>query len=356
MRRPSRLYWACQALGWGIYALLILALGIGYRPKDMAFIGYMWRQVVEVGFAVLCGLGLTHAWRAYMQKHKWIEKLGGLPILRMVAGVFVLATIELLFVFFVSICLHPSSEDEVRQWLVQGLPITSVGWLSIYLVWTVLYVAVVSRRHTLRVEVEKLELELHVKDAELRALQAQVNPHFFFNSLNSIRALVYQDAKAAANAIDRLSSMMRYTLQSGSTEAVLFEEEMQAIRNYLAIERVRFEERLCVRESIAENLGKMLLPPMALQTLVENAVKYGVEMSAQPCELIISATRDGDRVELSVSNRGQIQTRADSTRVGLRNTERRLALIFGKQTSVQISEANGMVTTRLNFPYTERAA
>jgi hypothetical protein len=309
-----------------------------------------WSSAVVVMVAVTIGLLLTQRWRAYLQSHGWIARTGGLPWFRLIAGITIMALVEMFLVFCTYLIVDSTSEAEVLEWLRQGALGTMIGWVSIYTGWTVLYIAIVSRRHTRRMEIEKLQLELHVKEAELRALQAQVNPHFFFNSLNSIRALIYQDAEGAAEVIDRLASMMRYTLQSGRANTVPLEQEMKAVHDYLAIEKIRFEDRLQFSEDIDPQLDRMAFPPMILQTLVENAVKYGVELSNAPCQLKIGAQRDGEQMQLTVSNQGQLREVDGSTKVGVRNAGKRLALIFGGSAGVDLFERDGWVTARLLLP------
>lgn len=346
----SRAYWICQGIGWTVYAILISIASIIYGDPKLDLSHRLWQTLIIVTLAVATGLTLTQAWRGFMRRRGWIERTGGLPVLRLMAGIAVLAVIEIVVIMIAYIALGATKTTEIMQWLQGPMFGTLLGWLGIYTVWTVLYVATVSRRHTRHMEIEKLRLELHVKDAELRALQAQVNPHFFFNSLNSIRALIYQDAQGAAEVIDRLASMMRYTLQSGRTDTVPLAQEMKAVHDYLAIEKIRFEERLKFSESVDPQLESMALPPMILQTLVENAVKYGVESSMEPCELRISARREGDKMQLTVSNQGRLREVGGSTKVGVRNAGQRLALLFGANAGIDLFERDGWVTARIFLP------
>jgi LytS/YehU family sensor histidine kinase len=209
---------------------------------------------------------------------------------------------------------------------------------------------VLSRRRALRFEMEKLELEVSVKDAELRALQAQINPHFFFNSLNSIRALIYQDADAAARAVGQLAGMMRHTLQAGQANTVRLADELAAVDAYLGMEKLRFEERLQLTLDIAPGLDEVAMPPMILQTLVENAVKHGLERSMGPCRISIGARRTASAVLISVSNDGELAEASASTRLGLANASKRLALLFGPAATCTLSAQNGAVVATIALP------
>ena len=122
------------------------------------------------------------------------------------------------------------------------------------------------------------------------------------------------------------------------------------------IEKIRFEDRLQLSESVDPQLAGMAFPPMILQTLVENAVKYGVEMSMEPCELRISAQREGEQMKLTVSNQGRLREVAGSTKVGVRNAGMRLALLFGAGAGIDLFEQDGWVTARLSLPCLPAAA
>jgi LytS/YehU family sensor histidine kinase len=231
------------------------------------------------------------------------------------------------------------------------VPGALMSWWAIYLVWNIFYMAVISLRRANRAEAESLRLEVAAKDAELRALQAQVNPHFFFNSMNSVRALIYEDADAAAQMIDQLASVMRYALQSGHHDTVPLAAEIEAVQAYLAIEKIRFEERMRVSVEIGIGLDQVRIPPMSLQTLVENAVKYGVETSPTGSEIRIRAQRlDNGAVHIEIANLGAIVPFANSTKVGLINTRKRLALALGENAQLDLSENSGWVRATLTLP------
>jgi LytS/YehU family sensor histidine kinase len=240
-----------------------------------------------------------------------------------------------------------------------GTDITNLSWLpgalmfwwGVHLVWNTFYMAVVSLRRANRAEAESLRLEVAAKDAELRALQAQVNPHFFFNSMNSVRALIYEDQTAAALMIDQLASVMRYALQSGHHDTVPLAAEIEAVQAYLAIEKIRFEERMRVSVEIGVGLEQVRIPPMALQTLVENAVKYGVEASPTGSDIRIRAQRmDDGAVHIEIANLGAIVPFANSTKVGLINTRKRLALALGEKAQLDLSENSGWVRATMTLP------
>jgi sensor histidine kinase YesM len=355
--RSGKAYWWCQIIGWALYGCIYLSFELAFHVGSESFLDVLVFNGSATLFSMSLGIFLSGRWRRYMRAKGLIKLSSISTVLRLATGVFILASLQFVLVFAFYFAIHPTPIADLIALLKSGLAWVLFGWMCIYLVWTMLYIAVVSRRETTTMEIEKLKLELHLKDVELRALQAQVNPHFFFNSLNSIRALLYQDTQAAAEVIDRLAGMMRYTLQSGRNDTVPLAEEMEAVRNYLAIEKIRFEERMQLTESVEAGLEGMAFPPMALQTLVENAVKYGVERSAVACELRISVKRQGEHMQLMVSNQGHlVESNAGSTQVGMQNTSKRLALLFGVQAAIDLFERDGWVNARLTLPCRSMAA
>ncbi len=341
----ERAYWLCQLGGWGTLTVInVLSSASG-----------SWDSVLRFAAAktvcMLCGFALSHRWRLHLRKHGWLHGSGAFPIKRFLAWLLLMSLIQTGALLLA---------DEVfrggrfRLDEPEHVPVLVVGvfflWFGVFLIWTLCYAFALSRRRATRFELEKLELEVSVKDAELRALQAQVNPHFFFNSLNSIRALIYQDADAAARAVSQLAGMMRHSLHAGQHATVRLADELAAVDAYLGMEKLRFDERLQLTVDIAPELSEVAMPPMALQTLVENAIKHGVEHSMGVCEVRIGARRLGDAVEISVANQGVLAEASASTRLGLANTSKRLALLFGPRAGCTLDAAGGWVTARITLP------
>jgi LytS/YehU family sensor histidine kinase len=213
-----------------------------------------------------------------------------------------------------------------------------------------------------RSEIERLRLVSHVKEAQLQSLKMQVNPHFIFNSLNSLRALIDEDPARARQSVTQLANLLRYSLQSGQLATVPFEDELRVVNDYLALEQVRHEERLRVRLDIAPDTLALPVPPMLLQTLVENAVKYGIATRAEGGEVAIVARCEGGALSIRVTNPGTLHgpaspARATSTGVGLRNAADRLRLLFGERASLRLrAEAPALVVAEAILPLTSARA
>jgi hypothetical protein len=174
---------------------------------------------------------------------------------------------------------------------------------------------------------ERLALESQVvaRDAELRALRAQLNPHFLFNSLNSVNALIGADPEGARRMCERLGDFLRRTLSLAGRESVALREEVALIEHYLGIEQVRFGERLSCAVDVSDDAAGCLVPPLVLQPLVENAVKHGVSDRIEGGEIRVVARREGGLLRVAITNPcdEEAHTRPGEG-VGLENVRRRL--------------------------------
>jgi signal transduction histidine kinase len=328
-------YWIFQLAGWGFLPLFAFAMGASRAPGMMAI---SWWGAVS-------GLIISDLWHRMLQRR---VRSGVRITWKLVCcAILVLGVLHTAVQLIGYIVIRPFGDVHGVAWLPGAL----LSWWAVYLVWNIFYMAVLSLRRANRLEAESLRLEISAKDAELRALQAQVNPHFFFNSMNSVRALIYEEPDAAALMIDQLASVMRYALQSGQHDTVPLAAEIEAVQAYLAIEKIRFEERMQVSVEIGLGLEQVRIPPMALQTLVENAVKYGVEASPTGSEIRIRAQRmDDGMVHIEIANLGAILPFANSTKVGLVNTRKRLALALGSNANLDLTENSGWVRATMTLP------
>ena len=333
-------YWTFQLAGWGALTLFNSVYGGSSQLRNVVMIA-CWGS--------LGGLLLSHLWHGVLQRRGWAAN--GLRWTRIVPSLIVLAAIQTASVTAAFHVMYPPDVLRGLAWLPGAL----LFWFGVFLTWTVFYFTALSLRRAAHLEAETLRLQLHGREAELRALQAQVNPHFFFNSLNSVRALIFEDRDAAAHMIDQLAGLMRHALQSGQHATVPLAAELDAVRAYLAIEQIRFEERLRVSFAIeisAPALEHVRVPPMAVQTLVENAVKYGVEASADGGDIRIAAQRGAgvDMLQIEVANTGELRGASGSTGIGLRNARQRLQLACGERASLALRQQAGWVYATIDLP------
>ncbi len=343
LRAKDRLYVICQSAGWlfwlGLQVFLILAFP-NFREggaNENVLCG-----ICAVVMVVMLGWLITHYSRPLVTRWGW-KSLGWRALLpRVLAISFVQSSVWSLvgYGYYHGLLGMPSS-GKLALWVAclfsvfNGVIMLSVWWCIYF------FYHLFDRLN--RLEIERLRLATSVKESELRALKSQVNPHFIFNSLNSLRALIEEDPLRARQAVTQLANLLRYSLQSGQQETVPFEDELSVVNDYLALEQVRHEERLRLRLDVAADTLQLPIPPMLLQTLVENAVKYGISTHPEGGEIAIIARRENDSLRLQVTNPGAFEpgtaklARANgSTGMGLANAANRLRLLFGEQATLQL--------------------
>jgi two-component sensor histidine kinase len=200
-------------------------------------------------------------------------------------------------------------------------------------------------------EARMMETSIMARDAELKALKAQINPHFLFNSLNSISALTSIDPARARDMCVLLGDFLRLTLGLGEKTSVRFSEELDLLQKYMAIEKVRFGARLTMLEEIQEESKACLLPPLLLQPLVENAVKHGIASLPEGGEIRLAAERQNGRLAIVVENSWDPETppRRSGGR-GLKNVQQRLEARYGKDASLRINTEGEFFQVSLSLP------
>ncbi|MEO8819821.1 MAG: histidine kinase [Ginsengibacter sp.] len=206
-------------------------------------------------------------------------------------------------------------------------------WLLLYMIWHYL-------ERNRKDEVDRLNLEKTVKELELKTIKSHINPHFIFNSLNSIRALVDENPKRARTAITELSNILRSSLQVEKMETVPLHKELDIVKDYLALEQMRFEERLKVEMDIDEDTLNQPIPPMMLQTLVENAIKHGISKMISGGTIKIISRITGKDFELIVQNTGSLKKDTNEG-FGIKSTRDRLKFLFDGNAYFKVKEIEG---------------
>jgi two-component system sensor histidine kinase AlgZ len=226
-----------------------------------------------------------------------------------------------------------------------------------YLLSVAVQYALIAHKASKQAEQSALESNMRAREAELSALKAQINPHFLYNSLNSISALTSIDPARAREMCVSLADFLRLTLGMGEKAVIPLREELGLLEKYCAIEKVRFGDRLTVQEEIQEEARECLLPPLLLQPLFENAVVHGIAQMTEGGWIRVKAARSGERMSLTVENSWDPE--AGSSRkngVGLKNVQRRLEARYGKEGQLQANAEDEVFRVKLSFPVeTEKA-
>lgn len=328
----NKAYWISQSAGWTVYAAAnLIAL--------YSFETFTWLKALLFIFICLMGFASTHYLRLIIKRTGWLE----LPLKKIIPRVLVSSLLIgiILSVIFFSINLTGSFYD-----MSKFKPATPAIWIfnlsSVILLWQLIYFSVHFFQNYKKVEIEALIWEAAVKDFELKTLKSQLNPHFMFNALNSIRALIEEDPASAKTAVTKLSNILRYSLRIEKSETVSLADEMQTVVDYLDLEKIRFEERLNYTTKIDERAAKIEIPPMMVQTLVENGIKHGISKRTDGGKICIRSFVEDSKLHIQISNTGQFSEEdlKHATGFGIQNTKHRLNLLFGETGIFQIKNTS----------------
>ncbi len=251
-----------------------------------------------------------------------------------------------------------NSENEFRVDIVVR---KAQFWFPLYWVLVFLTSSNLHYRDAQKKERKSLQLQRDLAKAQLQSIQSRLEPHFLFNTLNSISTLVYTNPGKADEMIGQLSDLLRQVLARSETQEILLREEMGLLRDYLAIQKIRFPDRLQIREEIDEDTLDGLVPTLILQPLAENAVRHGIEPKAEPSTLLISSQRDDKgNIELVVEDDGigwenSPKSSGSSGGIGLSNIRSRLDSLYEEKGTVNISTPPGGGTRiSIRFPYSSK--
>ena len=342
-RRSVALYLlAWLMLGLLMAGLLVGTLDVGPGP------GLLFALPLMLCYASACGFSAYYLCRAYPLARRRR---------RAVLSVFLFSgsTAALLW------CAAGSAWAELCALLLPGAGVVKVNrpfaalmfgtGVLLYWMTAVAHYLALEFERSRRAETQALEARLLAQDAELRMLRTQIDPHFLFNSLNSISALTGIDPGGARDMTLQLAGFFRQTLGLQAHRKVALGEELALLERFLAIERVRFGERLRFEHRLKEGAGDCLLPPMILQPLVENAVKHGIGQCLEGGTIALRAERAGSLLRIRVENDADpVDAPARSRGIGLENVRQRLAAAYGNQASIHWTREHGLFRVELVLP------
>lgn len=338
--KASPHYYKAQILGWSLYIVISTAvLIISGTSLTINIIGGMY-----LVFAL--GLVLSHLYRIAMIKMGWLNMDLMRLVPRIAAACMALAVI--FHVVYTAIGNFAFNWSMSFRWDDPNL----FNWGMLFFIWNLIYFAYIFFQRYRTEEIKNLKLEAARNEYELRRLRDQMNPHFIFNAMNTIRALIDENPQKAKNAVTQLSNVLRSSLQTGKQELISLDQELTIVKDYLEIEKARYEERLYVEFDIATDSKGVMIPPLILQTIIENSIKHGIAKLPKGGTVRIQSQRVDDAVDIEVFNSGSFDPDGGSaSSLGLENTRNRLSLSFGKDAWMRIGNYNGsMVRTSIHIP------
>lgn len=342
MLNKRKLYWYAQLLGWLIY-VLIVGLFNKLSGNDVST-----ELVVSLLSIYLIGLSATHFYRAIIIKYNWMRHPVALLVPRVLISVIVLGFVVYLVQTLVLevIIANAAFEFEFAD-AFQKI----INWSLLLLLWSLFYFLFHFINNYKQEEIKNLKWQAAKNEIELNKLKSQLNPHFVFNSMNSIRALVDENPILAKNAITQLSNVLRNSLLMGKKQLIPLSDELKIVDDYLSLEKTRFEEKLTIIKKIDENSTSFLVPPLMIQTLVENGIKHGTSKLAKGGTIELITNQNDKSLLVTIYNSGFYdESKPSETGFGLINTIQRLQLMYGETATFSIENEVDRVKTTLLIP------
>ncbi|TCJ14346.1 sensor histidine kinase [Flaviaesturariibacter flavus] len=344
-------YWVLQAAGWGSFALTNTFFA-------WSFDKFQTRASVEIffgrlGIFILVGLLATHVMRFAIIRLNVMQRTFDRQVAQFLLMTFTFSILASFMYMRMLQYFHWLKKDEQEYADKNSFLLILSGGVSFFLlffIWNLIYFMYHYVSKSRKQQMDTLQLEKLVKELELQTIKAHINPHFIFNALNSIRALIDENPERARTAVTELSNILRSSLRAEKGETVQLNDELRIVKDYLALEHIRFEDRLHVEYQVDEQTLQCEVPPMMLQTLVENAIKHGISRQVRGGVVRIRSDFHDRYYELTVQNTGNLNRDTDNG-FGISSTQDRLALLYGDRAHFHIRQiADDLVEARVEIP------
>lgn len=342
----KQVYWLCQVLGW--YAI------VAVETINYTFIlvgSFSWDYITSFGYQATLGLLVSHFYKVLFIKKSTFEKpmkIIWVKGLMDTLNISVIISMMLLLPDFIKEWAQLSDHKTAVAIEVFGRIFNHARYV---VVWIIIYYMYQILQRNRSITQEKLQMENLLTTTELELLKTQLNPHFLFNALNSIKALILIDADKARHAIVQLSELLQYSLSYEKTPLISLKEELYKVEKYLELEKIRFGSRLTYQLDISEAVLDMQVPPALVLTLAENAIKHGITQLPDGGEIRVNSRIEQEQLIIEVFNSGQLKPGQQGGGIGLQNVRGRLKNLFGELAQLYLTmQENEMVMSRVALP------
>lgn len=351
MKRKKILYWIVQLTGWSVYYLfsVVLLFSSGtYLPTVNLYI--------YIFLLILSAILISHIIRFIIIRRqllsKDINKIVPVTLLIAMLAGFGLETIQWSLERTIEVDFLIGHQESMEDFKWASFLFGVSRSLILFLVWCGFYFVFGIVEKSRAQEILNLKWEASKNEVELKNLRAQLNPHFLFNSLNSIRALVELNPSQAKVSITQLSNILRRSVNLGKLRTIPLKDELELVKTYLELEKVRFEERLMFNiDVISDDALSCEIPPLMIQTLVENGIKHGISKSVEGGFIRIEAETKQHTLFLRISNSGELKKTEDENGIGIKSSRKRLSILYGEKATFDIFQLNGEVVVTINIEY-----
>jgi hypothetical protein len=352
----SRRFWAYHSLLTVLVFTLLTALAIAFQPPRLFYVNIAAGLIVVLLFTLAVLL-----FRYWYNTRQWYLLSSGkqlavcFGVALLISAVLTARWCLLLVSLFRDSLMDPKLLQErgltearvVAHFFINNTVVNTAllcGWMFIY-------TTIKSSQRALGHEIENLELQNTLKEAQLASLTNQLNPHFLFNALNNIRFMIHENPDHADHMVTTLADLLRYSLVTNQCEKVSIEQELAMVHHQLAISALQMEHRLDAKIDVPSELLKYSIPPMVLQMLVENALKHGIDHLDDVSTLHIQGMQKNNQISFTISNPVLEQSPpVPGTGTGHKNIRKRLAILYGDKAGLRVESRVGLFSVSLYFP------
>jgi LytS/YehU family sensor histidine kinase len=339
-KRKKIVYCLLQFIGWFMYGVLLFLAAYRNANNQLKF-----SVVFNLTLYLVVGLLLSHLLRFLYIRKNYFQFNAPLLVSRIVIYSGIVSLIYTLINKLLSSLIYMT----FSKWDLLTILLNTASIFVVFILWSSIYITYHLFEESRKKEINNLLLTKTQTELELQNLRAQLNPHFLFNSLNAIRALIEIEPAKAKNGINLLSNLLRSTLKLNSDKLVTINKEMELVDAYLQLEKIRFEERLEVKSSLDEACLFLEIPAFTIQTLVENSIKHGISKLIDGGFIEINVNRDEDVCRIVVVNSGTLGKNVDLG-IGLDNLKKRLKLQYQDKFTFSILSSNDCVEVAITIP------
>jgi sensor histidine kinase YesM len=344
--RKTWMYWSAQLIGWGLFYALIIGLNLATELIKVTPT-FIILSIQSYFLSVI----VTHLMRYIILKYHWLK----LNIWNLVLKSFVLSVV---FAFVYEGVDHLISnlvdvdfyyDPSKAEYSISNFFASVFLYVILFTLWLSFYYSYLFIEKSRKQEIKNLQFEASKNEIELKNLRAQINPHFLFNSLNSIKALIEIDKSEAKEAITKLSNLLRQSITLSKNKLITIKQELEVVETYIKLEKIRFEERINAEFNIDNGALNCKIPPLMIQTLVENGIKHGISKSINGGIIKVNITKKNDSITVLIENTGYLRPHTKYIGIGIENTKKRLRILFGKTAKFKIFQCKDLVCVEIEF-------
>lgn len=329
----KKLYWIFQACGWlaMLFYELINYIGLGFFTVP-DFLSLMGLTVIAMLF--------THLYRHFINHSSFSSQTYLVQFFWMLVS---WLTLSLLIPLTGTFLMHFINHKVKLSFFNLNFFMNVINWSRYLAVWLLMYHISKFLYYKSKADLRQLHTVLELQTAQLDILRLQLNPHFLFNALNSIRSLIITDGEQARTATTLLSQLLRHTLNYEKQRFISLQQEAEIVMDYLALEKIRFEERLEYCMDIEPALYEVTVPPSILLTLAENAIKHGINKLVKGGAIVVEVKKMGEEIYIMVTNSGKIMVNEEKGRqgIGIVNLNKRLKLFYPSHPELVLQQVQG---------------